>query len=122
MLKLALRVFAETVFVGPSFRDLAQLVASFAPLIGISVILGAITGLICPRRTKWSYAVSGIVGLLVYHVPLWWDADPDLWQWRDPITSEAYQFAPAVLFCTVPALVATLIVRRVLSWHRAKDI
>ena len=122
MLNLALKVFAETVFIGASFGDV---IARFAPLfgvIGISVVVGIVVGIICPRREGWPYAVSYIVGLVVYHVALWWQADPDVWSWRDPITSEMYQFGPALLLCAAPALLGTLIVRRVLSWHHAKRI
>jgi hypothetical protein len=53
---------------------------------------------------------------------LWWEADPNVWSWRDPITSEIYQFAPAILFCAAPALLGTLIVRLLLSRRYAKGI
>jgi hypothetical protein len=85
-------------------------------------VLGVIVALVCPRCPEWPYAVSAIVGLLCYHTVLWWEADPNVWTWRDPITSEVYQFMPAVLFCAAPALLGTLIVRRLLSWRYAKNI
>src|SRR3954453_23043800 len=110
MLTLALSVIADVQFVGPSVHDWVQLVVALAPLTGISLALGIIVGFVCPRVAAWPYAVSIIIGLLCYHAVLWWEADPNVWSWRDPITSEIYQFMSAVLFCAAPALLGTLIV------------
>jgi len=122
MLALLLSVVAAAVFVGPSVHDFARLVAALAPMIGISLALGVIVAMVSPRERGWPFAVSAILGLVFYHAVLWWQADPDVWSWRDPITSEVYQFVPAVLFCAAPALLGTIIVRLFSYWRHAKRI
>jgi Na+-translocating ferredoxin:NAD+ oxidoreductase RnfD subunit len=91
------------------------------PFVGVCFVLGAIIAIVLRGRPSWHAPVSIIVAVSFYALLLWWQADPDVWSWRYPISSALYQIGPAAIFFMAPTLLGAGIVRWFFSRH-AKSI
>ena len=83
----------------------------------ITCAIGAVIGFFCRGRILLDVVLSIFASLAYYAYVIWKFPDPDVWSWRDPITSAIYQAPWFAVLYFAPTLLVSLAIGKLRSSH-----
>lgn len=86
----------------------------------LSVAIGAVIDFFCLGRLLVEVVLSIFADVGYYSYLVWKFPDPDVWSWRDPITSAIYQATWFAAFYLAPTLIFSLAIGRVAAARNNK--
>ena len=86
--------------------------------IGSLCVIGALIGFFCRGRILLQLTLAFIISSLFYAFAIWRFPDPNIWSWRDPITSAVYQLPWFATVYLAPTFFVSLVIGKLRARHR----